>query len=929
MTYRQPHDQHLRGRVRLLGRLLGNVVLAHAGEPVYAAVEALRKGYISLRLRENAGRRRRLEGLIRGLDADTLTQVIRAFSTYFSLANIAEEAFQQRERLQQFRRQGAFWTGTFHDTFAGFRERGLTADDLQALLARVEYLPVLTAHPTEAKRLTVMESLRRIFLLSEQLDRPELHPYEEDAIERQLEAEVQILWKTDEVRPRRPEVMDELRNALYYFRESLFHAVPLLYRYMEVALVSTYGAAGAAVRLPTLVRFGSWIGGDRDGNPNVTPEVTARAVLEHAQAVHEEYIRRVGSLSRRLSQSDRLCRPLPEFLEGLARDVAEIESAGGESHARYAHEPYRRKLYLVLARLQANLRRLARLAEQGGQTAPAPLAYRGQHLLADLHAIRDSLASHGDGNVADGELKDLIRLVETFGFHLAHLDVRQESGRHSAAVAELLAGEGLDYGSMDERQRVAVLTERLGLPGPPARLPETLSEPTRESLETLRTVARMREVVSPQAFGSYVVSMTHHASHVLEVLLLGRQAGLIGRSGEGWRCELRVVPLFETIDDLSRIETVMDDLLGSPVYRGLLEASGNLQEVMLGYSDSCKDGGILASSWGLYRAQQAVTALAGRHGVECRLFHGRGGTIGRGGGPTHEAILAQPAGTVPGRIKFTEQGEVLSYKYANRETAVYELSMGLTGLLKASAFLVRPEEAGPDEFADTARALAETGERVYRELTEQADGFLDYFYEATPVDAIGLLNIGSRPSHRQQADRTKGSIRAIPWVFGWAQSRHTLPAWYGIGSALEACRATHREGLVWLRAMYRKWPFFRALLSNTEMSLFKADMGIAREYAGLCGDPRVATAVYRRIEAEFERTVRQVLDVVGAEELLADNAPLALSLTRRGPYLDPLNHIQLTLLRRFRTASEEERDRWLDPLLRSINAIAAGTRNTG
>jgi len=408
-------------------------------------------------------------------------------------------------------------------------------------------------------------------------------------------------------------------------------------------------------------------------------------------------------------------------------------------------------------------------------------------------------------------------------------------------------------------------------------------------------------------------------------------AGLAGKRDGEWFFRCCITPLFETIEDLGHIEPVMGALLENTAYRGLLASSGNLQEIMLGYSDSCKDGGILASAWGLYQAQSRITRLTEALGVRCRLFHGRGGTVGRGGGPTHEAILSQPRGTVHDRIKFTEQGEVLAYKYSNLETAVYELSMGMSGLLKASRFLVQPS---PDEQQDHVGAmheLATMGEQAYRRLTEETPGFLDYFYEATPVDAIALLNIGSRPSHRQKADRSRTSIRAIPWVFGWAQTRHTVPAWYGIGTALETWRRRSPNGFQTLRTMYAEWPFFRALLSNTQMALFKADMDMAREYAALCDNEAVAERVYGTIRDEYHRAVQEVLAIVGTRQLVDDNPALALSLSRRNPYLDPLNHIQITLLRRHRDPklSDAQRELWLYPLLQSINAIAAGMRNTG
>jgi phosphoenolpyruvate carboxylase len=931
MAYDQPNDKQLRGRVKLLGNILGRVVLTQAGERVYAGVETLRKGYIGLRRGENPSKRRRLERYLRKLEPDVLAQVIRAFATYFSLVNIAEEAFQDDVRRRQVRKAGPLWRGSFHHTLDQLKREGVTVERLQILLERIWYMPVITAHPTEAKRRTVMEGLRRVFVLMEQLDDPRTNRWDREIIERRLEAEVQILWKTDEVRVRRPEVADEVRYGLYYFRESLFKAIPRVYRNMEHAVAHTWGPEAARVRLPSFLRFGSWIGGDRDGNPFVTARTTALAVCMQSQTVQQEYLEHVRQLSHQLTLSRALCAPTTAFLAALERDVEELESAGADSYARYEHEPYRRKLYIIRDRLKGNLRHLARLTDHPRPAEQAPLPYTEQRFLADLRLIRDSLASHGDGLVADGALKDLIRLAETFGFHLLQLDVRQESTRHTEAVAEILEREGLDYRALDEDGRLEALSLRLKVPprgGPP---PEGLSQATLETLAVFDVVRRIREVVSAEAIGSYVISMTHSASHVLEVLYLAWHAGLVGMDGGRPVCRLRVSPLFETIQDLANIEPVMVALLDNPLYRGLLEASGNLQEVMLGYSDSAKDGGILASAWSLYQAQIRINGICTERGVELRLFHGRGGTIGRGGGPTHEAILAQPPGTVHGQIKFTEQGEALSYKYSNRETAVYELTMGVTGLMKASGFLVRDEAEPNHDYGTVAAGLAKVGEDAYRQLTDHTEGFLDYFYEATPVEAIGLLNIGSRPSHRNKSDRSKYSVRAIPWVFGWAQSRHTLPAWYGLGAALRHWRTTRPGGFDTLRAMYKEWPFFRALLSNTQMSLFKSDMGIARDYAALCDDEDLADQVFSDIQAEYQRTVEEILDVTGHSQLLDDNHSLALSLERRNPYLDPLNYIQIELLERLRNPrlTDAERERWVGPLLRSINAIAAGMRNTG
>ncbi len=925
-------DKTLRARVKLFGNILGQVLEAQAGSQVLEAVETLRKGYISLRKRENAAKRRKLAKFIEGLDADTLVHVVRAFSIYFSLVNIAEEAYLHRQRRRQVRSGGPLWTGSFDSVLREFNRDGVSLEQLQSVLDRLAYMPVFTAHPTEAKRRTVLENLRRIFVTSEKLNDPRLGSEEKEAIIRELETDIQILWKTDEVRTQKPEVRDEIKNGLFYYRESLFKAIPDTYRNMEKAIRRIYGE-DADIRIPNFFKFGSWIGGDRDGNPFVTPETTALAVRLQHREILREYIRRITGLSHFLTHSSLLCVPSEAFASGLERDEAAYPEAFSDKPERFGTEPYRRKLYIMRHRLRENLR-LVEAHMAGNESDTFHGAYRTeQEFSADLNQIYNSLISHGDANIANGDLRDLMWLAETFGFYLVHLDVRQESTRHTEAVAELLANQGaaIDYNALDEQQRLSVLADLIGRTESLVVDRTVLSAPTLQTMDVFDVIARMRREVSAQTFGSYVISMTHAASHVMEVMLLARQAGLAGMSGDKWFCDLSVSPLFETIEDLEHIEPVMKALLDNPVYAALLQSAGNTQEVMLGYSDSCKDGGILASGWNLYQAQKQITALTAEHGVELRMFHGRGGTIGRGGGPTHASILAQPAGTVHGEIKFTEQGEVLSSKYSNLETAVYELTMGVSGLLKASRCLITPPKPDNKEYLAIMHELAEIGEKTYRDLTDNTEGFLDYFYEATPVTEIGLLNIGSRPSHRKKGDRSKSSVRAIAWVFGWAQSRHTIPAWYGIGSSLRKWLGKDAKRLEKLQEMYKKWPFFNALLSNTQMALFKAEMRIAAEYAELCEDPAVAEKVYGLIKSEYDQTTRNIFKVAEIQTLLEENPTLELSLTRRDPYLDPLNHIQITLIKRFRdeSLSDEDRDVWLEPLLRSINAIAAGMRNTG
>ncbi|MBL8247382.1 MAG: phosphoenolpyruvate carboxylase, partial [Candidatus Competibacter sp.] len=785
-----PSDKPLRDRVKLLGQLLGETLRDQEGRHLLDAVETLRQGFIELRSQSEPARdiRERLLRFIAALNPDRLNHVVRAFSTYFNLANIAEENYQHSLRREQVRRGKPLWRGSFDETLRTLRAAGVSAAQLQTLLDQLCFTPVFTAHPTEAKRRALLGAQRRVFLTNGQLDSPALNRYQRAEAVDELRSQIQILWKTDEIRSFKPQVRDEIKNGLYYFRESIFQALPMLYRNLERALSAVYGDEGgkAAIRIPCLLRFGSWIGGDRDGNPFVTPETTALALRLQAHEVLREYLRRVEELNRHLTYSSSLVAPSPVFCASLEADVQRMAALFVDAPQQYAQEPYRRKLFLIHHRLGHNLERVRARAEQRPEAIPVP--FRGYasepEFLEDLYLIRDSLIAHGDGAVADGELKDLIRLAETFGFYLTALDVRQESGRHTAAVAEIfaMAPNLPNYAALAEEKRLSVLGELLAKPGTPLLYCDSFSPATRETLEVFQVMARMREEISPCAFDNYVISMTHEASHILEVLFLASFAGLAGRRADGgWHCEIRVAPLFETIADLNRVEILLTRLLDQPTYRELLTAAGGVQDVMVGYSDSCKDGGILASNWGLYQAQRRAVALTAARGFGCRLFHGRGGTVGRGGGPTHDAILSQPSGTVRGQIKITEQGEVLSFKYQNLETAVYELTLGITGLMKASRHLVQAVPDDPPEAATVMAELARHGEAAYRDLTERTPGFMDYFYEATPLGEIALLNLGSRPSHRAQGDRSKYSVRAIPWMFGWGLSRHTLPGWYGIG----------------------------------------------------------------------------------------------------------------------------------------------------
>jgi phosphoenolpyruvate carboxylase len=923
-------DKQLRSRVKLFGNTLGKILLEHAGKDVFSAVEKLRKGHISLRDKNDSAKRRRLDKLVASLSPEATEHVVRAFSIYFSLVNIAEEEFQHKQRRSEVSPKGFTWKGSFHNALKDFQQKDVSAEQLQELLNQTVYIPVFTAHPTESKRRTVMESIRRIYVISDQLNEPRLSQIQKENIIQTLEQHIKILYKTNEVRVEKPQVIDEVKNGLYYYRKSLFKSVPQTYRNLEKSISRTYGK-DSGITVPSLIQFGSWIGGDRDGNPFVKPETTILALRMQSHEVLIEYLKQVEKLSKVLTHSELFCQATVEFSAQLAIDEKEVAQVFIDKPNRFKQEPYRRKLFIMQYRIQCNLNQVEAYLNNTEHKKSLCSYANEQSMLKDLYLIRDSLISHGDKSSADNELQDLIRQVETFGFYLAKLDLRQESTIHSQTVTELLKQiDGSDYNKLDEAARLETLAKHIN--SSPAKFDKNkLSDMSAETISVFEVMTQMREEISPAAFGTYVISMTHAASHVMEVMFLAWLTGLAGIKNNKWFCHVRVSPLFETVEDLTHIQPVMTRLFDNTTYTELLKASGNLQEVMLGYSDSCKDGGILASVWNLYQAQQQIAELSRSRNVRLRMFHGRGGTVGRGGGPTHDAILSQPTGTVHGEIKFTEQGEVLSYKYSNQQTAVYELTMGVTGLLKASSNLIKEPEADKAEYLEIMTELATEGENQYRQLTDNTEGFLDYFYEATPVYEIGQMNIGSRPSHRKKSDRSKSSVRAIAWVFGWAQSRHTMPAWFGIGSALEKWLDNHENNIETLQKMYKDWPFFRALLSNSQMALYKGEMQIAKNYMTLCENQDTAKNVYKIISNEYERTTSTVLSIAKINELLEETPHLAISLTRRNPYLDPLNQIQVSLIKKYRdeSLSDEERGQWLHPLLRTISAIAAGMRNTG
>lgn len=919
----------LRKRTSLLGSLLGDAISRQSGEQTLDTIETLRKGFIQQRREPNEAHKQQLIDFIASLDNQTLKNVIRGFSIYFFLANLSEENYLREQRHAQRMQSEQSWEGSFRRTLLECRERNIEPAQMQELIDQLKFTPVFTAHPTEARRRTTMNILQSLFTHSDALNNLTENSFAYEQAKEQTAQTIDLLWSSDEVRTRKPLVYDEINNGLHYFNASLFNAIPKVYRNIKKAIVDIYPEL-TDYPLPAFMSFGSWIGGDRDGNPFVTFETTELAVLMHADTVLRHYQVLLKKLRRQLIHSDTTVTVSPDVYAKIT-SYGELDQRVFDYNLDdYGNEPYRRLLSVILTKVKATNRRIQ---SKGTDIEAEKDAYRNpEELLEDLRIIRHSVNTHDTAH-ADGLLLDMIRLVKTCGFHLAALDIRQESSYHSEVIADIFASASNlpDYQTLSETERQEWLTRLLEKPGTPLIYTDNLTDKTREQLSLMNSVAMLRKLVGADTFGSYVISMTNNASQLLEVLLLMRFAGLCRLDDEGQlSADLPVAPLFETIEDLKNIDKILPAVLDNPLYRGLLKHSDNTQEIMLGYSDSSKDGGIITSAWQLYSAQQTINSIAEKYGIKTRLFHGRGGSVSRGGGSTHKAIAAQPAGTLHGQIKVTEQGEVLYAKYANTDTAVFELTMAITGTLKAcsSRFVVQPTEL--PNYEDLFARLADAGEQRYRELTDHTEGFYKFYSQVTPVQEISLLNIGSRPAHRKKGLPSKTTLRAIPWVFGWSLARFTLPAWYGVGSALHSVKAD--EAL--MKEMNKHWPFFSVFISNIEMAFTKANMNIAQAYSQLCDDEPLRQKIMTAVTDEYTLTNSGLNSLLEQDSLLSNQQNLAASLQWRDAYLDPINYIQIELLKRARqqdTMEYADHDdiNVEDPLIRSINALAAGLRNTG
>jgi phosphoenolpyruvate carboxylase len=910
-------DLPLRYDIRLLGRILGDTVRAQEGEAVFELVERIRRTGVQFHRDADETARQELQAILSGLPTDQANRIIRAFGYFSHLANIAEDQHHIRRTRAYAMAKAPPRRGTMAYALDRARNAGISRAQLQAFFARALCSAVLTAHPTEVRRKSSIDREMDIARLLDERDRIEFTPEELAANRRALRRAVLTLWQTSILRGTRLRVIDEVANGLAYYDHTFLRALPIFYADLEDQL----GAADSAwqdLEVPSFLRMGSWIGGDRDGNPFVTADVSRQALAMQSQRALRFYLDELHALGGELSLDGRIV--------GVSDGLRALAERSPDRAAERQDEPYRRAIVGIYARLAATAWSLDRLEAPVPPVGPAPAYETAAALKADLDTISESLTANGSAALARGHLRSLRRAVDVFGFHLTSLDLRQNSDIHERVVAELfeVAGVGVDYRALTEPARAELLAGELGNMRPLASAHLSYGEETASELAMLEVAADAHRRYGRAAMPNYVISKADSVSDILEVAVLLKELGLL-RPREG-RLDVDIVPLFETIGDLQRCGGIMDDLLGLPAYRRLLASRDGTQEVMLGYSDSNKDGGYLTSTWELYKAELTLIETFRRHQIGLRLFHGRGGSVGRGGGPSYEAILAQPPGALQGAIRITEQGEVIAGKYSNAEVGRRNLETLAAATLEAT-LLEADRPPPPAEYLAVMDELSAHAYRAYRELVYETEGFDRYFRESTVLDEIATLNIGSRPASRSSQRRIE-DLRAIPWVFSWAQCRLMLPGWYGFGAAVKAWLGARGDGgMATLQAMHDDWPFFRTILSNMDMVLAKSDIAIASRYAELVTDAKLREGVFSRLKQEWQASIEAVRAVTRQQTLLEGNPLLARSIRNRFPYIDPLNHVQIELLKRHRAGDTDPGV--VQGIHLSINGIAAGLRNSG
>lgn len=914
-------DHPLREDIRLLGRMLGDTIREQEGEPMFNLVETIRQTAVRFRREQDEEAGKELDAILNHLSHKETTAVVRAFSYFSLLSNIAEDLHHNRRRRAHLRAGSPPQNGSVTLALERVVTKGINTQQLENFFDGALISPVLTAHPTEVQRRSILDYQLKIQRLLKERDRIQLTPNELRHNEEDLRSAIQTLWQTRVLRSVRLTVQDEIENGLIYYHYTFLKQIPYIYAKIEDILERHMNQA--APRIASFLRIGSWIGGDRDGNPFVTHQIMLHAAERHSALILDHYIEEVEKIGQTMSLTERLIKVTSE-LEGLA------STAPGLPASRI-DEPYRRVFLGMHARLIATSRYLSpHVGRQYPENTAEPYADSAE-FVHDLDIIIRSLKQHQSSRLAQGAIRDLRRAADVFGFHLASLDMRQHSKIHEQVVAELYeknVQDNRNYSDLPRPERVEWLLTELKRPYPLASSLSNYSDITQGELRIFRMAAEIQRRFGHAALPNYIISMATGIIHILEAALLLKEAGLL-QFGENARSTVNIIPLFETIDDLRNCANVMEELFSLPEYRKMLQSRDNLQEIMLGYSDSNKDGGFVTSNWEIHKAEIELTKVFNRHGIRLRLFHGRGGTVGRGGGPSYQGILAQPPGSVNGQIRLTEQGEVVASKYTDPEIGRRNLETLVAATIESTLLDRNVIHSHAPQYYQIMEKLSANAYMAYRNLVYETPNFTQFFQESTPIREIAGLHIGSRPTSRKPSNKIE-DLRTIPWVFSWSLNRTMIPGWYGFGSAVENFiqqAGNTQDALTQLQEMYRTWPFFQTMLSNMDMVLAKSDLGIASRYAELVTDSKLRQQVFTAIRIEWERCLKWLFAITGHTELLQDNPTLARSIRVRTPYIDPLNHLQVELLHRYRSGDDEEAIRRAIHL--TINGVATGLRNSG
>lgn len=923
LTSSSHNDHLLRVNIRLLGNILGEVIKEQEGKTFFELEEYIRISTKEFRSNPSKDLEKKIKKKITLLDESSMRKLIKAFSTYFQLVNIAE----QHHRIQRLREQkrssvSQYPQGSLKHTLHYAKKKKVSALEIERFLSQLFISPVFTAHPTEALRRTVLEKHSRVWGVLEEFDRKDLLPDERNDLINSLKRNITSLWQTEETRSYDITPLDEVTNGLFYFTQVLQYTIPAFYNELERALAETYPTL--INKIPSFLHFGSWIGGDRDGNPFVTSKITWSALKRQSHTILDIYIAMMDDLYVVRSESAKVVSIDDELIRSITTEIEEHKEIFPPG-IRNKDEVYRIKIALIYRKLLRYKKKL-----EGTLPSDEKTYKSSNEFLTDLNLIRTSLFKNKGESIANGTLKSLIRNVETFGFHLATLDIRQHKKIHTSAINEIFSQNGVSYSSFSDVEREQYLTNAILNSVPFVFNSESLSQQSKEVLATFSTIKRALEQIDERAIRSYVISMTESAADVLEVLFLMKLSGLLIIENDEWKCNLNIVPLFETIGDLRSSVSIMERLYSNVAYKQHLSARSKHQEIMLGYSDSSKDGGILTSNWELYKAQRALAKCSAEHGIDWMFFHGRGGTVGRGGGPEFQAIMALNGHAINGKIKITEQGEVISLKYSQKEIAQRTLELTTSAMLLKffdKTNLHKVKVANHPQWLSTMAKLSEKSFETYRNVIYNDPDLVKYYFQATPLKEITRMKIGSRPARRVNSERIE-DLRAIPWVFAWMQSRHNVPGWLGVDNGLIENRDS---SLASLRTMYKHWEFFKSLIDNIQMIIAKADFDIAKNYAELVNPSSLGNKQYQLLYKQFEETKKLIVRVTSQRTILDNNPILQRSITLRNPYVDPMSLMQVELLKRLRSEklSETKQQELEEVMFLCINGIAAGLRNTG